>query len=51
MYTHYNINQFKLDISLDYVPEKNHGAHFINGLVDSLEIHPPKNCEQSNRDV
>lgn len=41
MHTHYNTNQFILDISLDYVPEKNHVAHFINGLVDSLEIHHP----------
>ena len=38
---HYNINQFNWDISLDYMPEKNHVAHFINGLVDSLEIHTP----------
>lgn len=41
MYTNYNIDQFKLDISLDYIPEKHHVAHFINGLVDSLAIHHP----------
>ncbi|MGO4939573.1 transposase [Fundicoccus sp. Sow4_D5] len=44
MYTSYNINQFKLDISLDYMPEKHPITHFINGLVDSLEIHPPYEC-------
>lgn len=41
MYTYYNTNQITLDISIDYLPEENHVAYFINDLVDSLEIHHP----------
>lgn len=41
MYSNYNMKQFKLDISLDYIPEKHPITHFFNSLVDSLESHHP----------
>lgn len=37
MHSNYNINQTSLAIALDYIPEENHPARFINDLVESLK--------------
>ena len=38
MQNNYNMNQNTLSIALDYIPEKNHPARYINELVESLEV-------------
>ncbi len=38
IHNQYNINQTTLNISLEYIPEKNHPALYINELVESLEL-------------
>lgn len=38
MQDYYNINQTTLSIALDYLPEENHPARYINQLVESLKI-------------
>ncbi|WP_051221191.1 hypothetical protein [Eremococcus coleocola] len=41
MCDYYNTNQLSLDISYAYIPEPNHTAHYINQLVDQLEVDHP----------
>ena len=38
MQNNYNMNQTTLSIALDYIPEENHPAHYINSIVESLKI-------------
>ncbi|WP_232842699.1 IS1182 family transposase, partial [Lactobacillus sp. HBUAS51381] len=38
MQSYYNMNQTTLSIALDYVPEENHPARYIDTLVESLKI-------------
>ena len=38
MQSNYNINQTTLSISLDYIPEENHPAIYINQLVENLSV-------------
>lgn len=38
MHLQYNINQLTLNISTDYLPEKNHLVWFIHDLVESLAL-------------
>lgn len=38
IHSHYDINQTTLNIFLEYIPEKNHPALYINELVESLEL-------------
>lgn len=38
MYNHYNINQTTLSIAIDYLPEENHPARYINQLVEQLKL-------------
>lgn len=38
IHTHYNLSQTTLNISLEYIPEKNHPALYINELVEILEL-------------
>lgn len=41
MHTNYNINQTTLCINTEYIPQKNNTAHYINGLVESLQLAEP----------
>ena len=41
MYTYYNMNQLTLDITTSYIPEENNTAHFINTLVESIQLKEP----------
>lgn len=38
MQDYYNMNQMTLSVQLDYEPEKNHPARYINSIVEQLEI-------------
>ncbi|ETY73953.1 transposase [Lactiplantibacillus fabifermentans T30PCM01] len=38
MQDYYNMNQTTMSIALDYIPEENHPARYINTLVESLKI-------------
>ncbi|KIO95759.1 Mobile element protein [Levilactobacillus brevis] len=38
MQDYYNMNQTTLSIALDYLPEENHPARYINQLVESLKL-------------
>lgn len=38
MQDYYNINQTTLSIALDYCPEENHPARYINQLVENLKL-------------
>lgn len=38
IHTNYNINQTTLYINTGYIPEKNNTAHYINDLVESLQL-------------
>ena len=41
MHTNYNINQTTLCINTEYIPSKNNTAHYINDLVESLQLAEP----------
>ncbi|NDO26176.1 transposase, partial [Lactobacillus murinus] len=36
MHSNYNINQLSLNMATFYEPEKNHQAHYIHHLVESI---------------
>lgn len=38
MQDYYNMNQTTMSIALDYIPEENHPARYINTQVESLKI-------------
>ncbi|WP_048000899.1 IS1182 family transposase [Lactiplantibacillus herbarum] len=38
MQNYYNMNQTTLSIALDYIPEENHPAQYINRLVENLKL-------------
>lgn len=38
MHNHYNINQISLNMATFYEPEKNHQAHYIHHLVESIDF-------------
>lgn len=41
MQLNYNINQTVLNITTDYIPDKNNTACYINALVERLEVNDP----------
>ncbi|WP_143442888.1 transposase, partial [Ligilactobacillus murinus] len=38
MHSNYNINQLSLNMATFYEPEKNHQAHYIHHLVESIDF-------------